>query len=156
MKIITYKTMLNEAKLTTLVKESSIEYMKEVKCFNSPESISELMNTLFQADKKAEEYVWLLAFDAAFHVVGVFEVSHGAVNYSVISPREIFIRLCLCGATNFIICHNHPSGDINPSYDDIEVTERAKEAGDMMKIPLIDHIILGERSYYSFKENGRI
>ena len=50
----------------------------------------------------------------------------------------------------------HPSGDTNPSYDDIEVTERVKEAGDMMKIPLIDHIILGEGNYYSFKENGRI
>ena len=85
----------------------------------------------------------------------MFELSHGTINYTVISPREVFIRLCLCGATNFILAHNHPSGDTIPSTADIELTQRIKEAGQLMNINLLDHVILGDSSF-SFKRDSDI
>ena len=88
--------------------------------------------------------------------IGIFETNHGSVNSSVVSPREIFVRLCLCGAAHFIIAHNHPSGDPAPSKEDMEVTRRMGEAGKIMNIGLLDHIIIGDGCYWSFKEHSII
>ena len=71
-------------------------------------------------------------------------------------PRDIFKEAYKLNAA-FIICvHNHPSGDVNPSLDDINVTKRIFEIGDLMGIKLVDHIIVSENNYYSFLENGKI
>lgn len=78
----------------------------------------------------------------------------GTVNRFVISPREIFIEALKCGAVNIIVMHNHPSGDSTPSRDDIISTKRLKEAGKLIGISLLDHIILGDRKYTSLKEIG--
>ena len=80
----------------------------------------------------------------------------GTVNHSLIHPRDIFKEAYNLNAA-FIICvHNHPSGDVNPSKDDIAVTNRLKEIGNLMGIKLLDHVIVSETKYYSFLENGRI
>ena len=100
----------------------------------------------------AEEYMWMIAMDSKCKPIGIFEISHGTVNATLASPREVFTRLCLCGATSFVLVHNHPSGDCSPSKDDIQTTERMGECGKLMNIPLNDHIVIGE-GYYSFKEN---
>lgn len=78
----------------------------------------------------------------------------GTVNHSVISPREIFIEALKCGAVNIIMMHNHPSGDATPSREDIISTNRIKQAGKIIGISLLDHIILGDRKYTSLKETG--
>ena len=79
-------------------------------------------------------------------------VSKGTVNASVITPREILIEGLRCLAVSMILIHNHPSGDPTPSESDMLLTARVKEAGDVIGIALLDHIIIGDKSYLSFKE----
>lgn len=151
MKITKYVVEL-EAQKNILVKESSKNY-PQINELNSADKVTKMMNDCFRANKKAEEHVWLLAMNTKCHLIGAFEVSHGAVNFSVVQPREIFVRLCLCGATSFIVVHNHPSGDVTPSKQDMEVTSKLKNAAEIMSISMLDHIIIGGEQYYSFNEN---
>lgn len=153
MRIVKYQVELDENRKNVLVKEDS-KNCPEIQSFNSPLKVMETLNYLYNAAFKAEEYIWLIALDSKNHPIGVFEVSHGSVNFSLITPREIFVRLCLCGAASCILAHNHPSGDPSPSSDDINVTKRVKDAGEIMNIKLLDHVIIGEQRYYSFHENG--
>lgn len=81
-------------------------------------------------------------------------ITKGTVNMSVVSPREIFINAMHLEAVNIILLHNHPSGDPTPSRQDILATKRVAEAGAMLGITLIDHIIIGDNIYTSFKEDG--
>lgn len=78
----------------------------------------------------------------------------GTINYSMVHPREIFKEAYLIGAISIIIVHNHPSGEVLPSKNDIETTKQLDAVGKLMGIPIIDHIIIGENKYYSFCENG--
>lgn len=80
----------------------------------------------------------------------------GTINYSMVHPREIFKEAYLIGAISIIIVHNHPSGEVLPSKNDIETTKQLEAVGKLMGIPVIDHIIIGENKYYSFYENGDI
>jgi DNA repair protein RadC len=75
------------------------------------------------------------------------------VNASLITPRELFIEALQKNATAIVILHNHPSGDPSPSQDDIDTTARIKKAGDLIGIPLLDHIIIGDNCYISFCES---
>ena len=111
-----------------------------------------MMNAIFDANNLAEEYVWIIGVNTKGRPIGVFEVSHGTVNMSMLNPREVFIRLLLCGAASFMIVHNHPSGDPTPSSEDIKATKKLIQAGVLVGIELRDHIIIGER-YYSFYAN---
>ena len=79
-------------------------------------------------------------------------LSSGTVNMSLISPREIFMTALKMQAVHILLVHNHPSGDPTPSRDDIEITTRIHEASQIMNIPLVDHIIIGDTTYMSFKE----
>ena len=74
----------------------------------------------------------------------------------MIHPREVFKPAIAESAHSIILIHNHPSGDCKPSRKDIVVTRKIKEAGDLLEIKLIDHVIIGKNSYYSFKEQDRI
>ena len=154
MRIIKYTTHLDNEKKPILVKENSRNY-PEMCRLDSPQKISDVINTVYNASVLTEEYMWMIALDTKCNPIGFFEVSHGAINASLISPREIFMRLCLCGATYFVLIHNHPSGDVMPSKEDVKITTQIKEAGKLMNISLLDHIIVGN-NYYSFKENNVI
>lgn len=79
----------------------------------------------------------------------------GTLNYSMVHPREIFKEGLLVNAACIICVHNHPSGDITPSIQDTKITQKLKELGDLLNIPILDHIIIG-KGYYSFYENGNI
>ena len=97
--------------------------------------------------------ICVLALNSKCKVLGFFNVSKGTVNSSLIGIREIYVRALLIGASFIILIHNHPSQDSTPSEKDVEITIRLKEAGELLNIPLADHIIVGEK-YYSFKEAG--
>ena len=71
-----------------------------------------------------------------------------------LNPREVFMRALLIGASSIVLCHNHPSGDPEPSRQDMEMTKRFKESGELLGLPVMDHIIIGGSDYYSFMENG--
>lgn len=153
MRITKYKTELDESRHNVLVKESATNYNADN--LNNPELIVNMLNDCFNMNRLAEEHLYLIALNTKTKPLGVFEVSHGTVNASLVNPREIFIRLFLVGASSFVISHNHPSGDCIPSKEDIQITRRLKECADMMGITLLDHIIVGD-GYSSLKESGYI
>ncbi len=80
----------------------------------------------------------------------------GTANQSIVHPRDIFKEAILNNAVKIIAIHNHPSGNVEPSKEDIKFTEKLKEAGELLSIPLIDHVIIGKNSYYSFLEQSLI
>lgn len=153
MRITTYSTALDSDKKNILVKERAFNYqVSESLC--SPREIYSFMCQTFELDKKAEEYLYMIAFNTKQKVLGVFEISHGTVNQSLVSPREIYIRALLCGATGIALIHNHPSGVTSPSKEDMQVYKRIKEAGEIIGVPLLDNIIIGDDQYISFLENN--
>jgi DNA repair protein RadC len=83
-------------------------------------------------------------------------ISIGSLNANIIHPREIFKTACMISASSIIVAHNHPSGYPSPSREDIEITKKLSEAGKMMGIELLDHVIIGYDKNYGFKENGLI
>lgn len=134
-----------------LVKESGTRYdiNKIVTC---PNDLYNNFNKIFDMDCQAEEVMVMLCFDVKMKITGAFEVSRGSLTASVVHPREVIKRALLCNAYGFALCHNHPSGNSTPSKEDIQVTKRIKEAGEIMGIKLIDHIIIGDK-YISLKED---
>ncbi|WP_296255919.1 JAB domain-containing protein [uncultured Ezakiella sp.] len=92
----------------------------------------------------------------AYRYVGEDEISKGTVNQTIAMPREVFRKAIDMGASSIILAHNHPSGDVRPSADDINLTRRMVDAGKILGINVLDHFVVGHNSYYSFKENGDI
>ena len=103
-------------------------------------------------DKK-QEYFYALYFDNKQRLIDKRLLFIGTINKSLVHPREVFKYAYLYSASSIAIVHNHPSGDVNPSKEDIEITEALFELGKINKIPLIDHIIVGNNTYYSFNDN---
>lgn len=132
-----------------LIKESSTNYHVEGG-LDTPGGVVDMLNDVFRLNKKAEEFLYMIALNAKMRPIGVFEVTHGTVNASYITPREIFLRALLCGATGIIIAHNHPSGECDPSKEDMEVTKKVKAAGEIMNVKLLDHVIIADDTYFSF------
>jgi DNA repair protein RadC len=89
-------------------------------------------------------------------VIGMDIVSVGSLSASIAHPREIFKSAILKNAAAVILAHNHPSGDSSPSQDDVQLTERISQAGKILGIKLLDHVILGELDNYSFADAGRL
>lgn len=155
MRVTKYKMSYDRDRKPELVKESASNY-SAVSALNAPDDIVDLMDSMFHASDMPEEYVWLIAMDTKLRVIGVMEISHGGSSMTYASNREVFWRLCMCGATCFSLVHNHPSGDPTPSDEDKKMTTELNNAAKTMDIQLIDHIIIGDRRYYSFKRDGKI
>jgi len=92
--------------------------------------------------------------DVKNRVIGLNDVSLGGINSSVVHPREVLKPALLVNAYSIILGHNHPSGDPEPSQEDIDVTKKINKACRLMNIPLLDHIIIGHEGYYSMREKG--
>ncbi len=138
--------------LTELSMRISKASAKEGLVFNSPGLVAQyFMETLRHRDTECVVAVFL---DAKSRMIGEKKLSDGSVRMSLISPRQIFLEALHARAVNFILVHNHPSGDPTPSKLDRELTQNLYELGEMMDILLLDHIIIGDNSYTSFKELG--
>ncbi|MGN0402746.1 MAG: DNA repair protein RadC [Acetatifactor sp.] len=98
------------------------------------------------------ECVILLCLDTKGRLLSEKKISQGSVRMSLISPREIFMEALEAKAVNIILVHNHPSGEPAPSQSDIELTDNVRKTGIMLDIPLLDHIVIGDNCYVSFKE----
>lgn len=96
----------------------------------------------------------VLALDSRHKTLGIEEVSVGSLNASLVHPREVFKALLLANSAAFILVHNHPSDDPNPSPEDQEITSRLKKAGEILGLALLDHVVVTSTGYYSFTENG--
>lgn len=154
MKLTEYDIELNENRLPVL-KEKKMDEYEKLDSIRTAKHVDMVLRDVYNADKKAEEHVWILAFNTANELIGVFDACHGTVNYSMISMREIYMRLLLCGAVRFAIAHNHPSGDTTPSKQDIEFVNDMLKTSEIMNIEMNDNIIIGD-DYFSFRENGFI
>lgn len=155
MNINTYNLILNEeTRHTSLQLKESFSYQRET--FGSAQYIHSMMVDLFQLDKLADEFVYLIAFNTKMRVLGLFEISHGTANASLLDARGVFMRAVYTGASHIVLVHNHPSGDATPSRDDTLISKRMKEAGELMGILLEDHIIIGSNCYFSFHEQGML
>ena len=136
-----------------LVKESKGTYDTKV---SVPSDVVDVLNNVFKLNMQCEEVFVILCMDTKNKIVGAFEVSRGTINSSIVHPREVFKRAMMCNAASIIAGHNHPSGIVTPSEEDKNITKRLVEAGVMLGMPVIDHLIVGEDSYYSFKEDGKL
>ena len=103
-----------------------------------------------------QEVLKLILLDTKNNIIRNRDIFVGTLNSSLIHPREIFRAAVKFGSANIIISHNHPSGDSSPSKEDINISIRIKECGEIMGINLLDHIIIGRNNYTSLKEKGII
>ena len=102
--------------------------------------------------KQADEYVYMLAFNNRMKLLGIFEVSHGIGNASLLDARGVFIRALQITASNVMLVHNHPSGIPLPSREDFNICKRMVSAGDLLGVPVLDFIVIGSDDFVSFRE----
>ncbi len=121
---------------------------------SSPKVIWEKMKYLFQDVK--QEYFYALYFNAKQELIEKKLLFMGTINRSIVHPREIFKEAYLNSASSIVCIHNHPSGDVNPSEKDMELTDALVEIGKLNNIPIVDHIIVSTKAYYSFCEAGTL
>lgn len=120
--------------------------------FTSPKQIFEMFKDL---QMETKEHFITLHLDGKNRVVCLDRVSVGSMNQSIVHPREVFKSACMSGAAAIILIHNHPTGDPVPSSEDLSITRRLKECGDLFGIRVLDHIIIGE-TYLSMVEQGTL
>ncbi len=155
MEISFYDTRVDLESRITLVEERTVEC--PLKSIERAYQASYMINCVTGLCRFAEEHCYFVALNTKGKPLGVFFVAKGAVNQCCIGMREIFLRALLIGAVNIIFFHNHPMGDCMPSSVDIELTDTLRKAGELLGIPLIDHIIVDRmQDYFSFKEHGML
>ena len=118
--------------------------------FRTPSTIADYY--MEQLRHEEQELMVCMMLDTKNHLLGEEIISKGTVNASLVSPRELFLAALKFHAVNIILIHNHPSGDAAPSHNDIAVTDRIVQAGKILGVQVIDHIIIGDNTYTSLKE----
>ena len=136
--------------LLEIARRMAREEAGEGSYFTSPSAVA----NYYMEDLRHEEQevLLLLMLNQRGRLLKERYMFKGTVNASVISPREIFVEALAARAVQIILLHNHPSGDASPSQEDLNVTRRIKEAGQLLGIALTDHIIIGEHAYVSLRE----
>jgi len=118
----------------------------------TPEDVAGLVRGKLKGKKK--EYFLALLLDTRNQLIKVAEISIGSLDGSIVHPREVFKEAISASAASVIFVHNHPSGDTEASEDDIRITKRLAEVGEIMGIDVLDHIIIGDKKYLSLKREG--
>jgi len=125
----------------------------ETKRYTSPQQVFEMFRDLILETK---EHFLCIHLDGKNRIVCLDRVSVGSLNQSIVHAREVLKAALLSSAAAMLLVHNHPSGDPQPSSEDLNITRRLKEAGELIGIPVLDHIIIGDGQYVSFVERGLI
>lgn len=133
------------------VNEEVTGYLQPGQRYTAPQQVYEAFKFLMQETK---EMFLCLHLDGKNKIVVVDLVSIGSLNQSIVCPRSVFQTALLSNAAALILIHQHPSGDPSPSSEDISITRRLKEAGEIINIKVLDHIIVGDGEYLSFVERG--
>jgi DNA repair protein RadC len=119
-------------------------------------STEDVLVHLKEIAEKKQEYLVVFYLNARFELLQKEIVGQGGLNNMMITPKEIFSYALQTPCASLIVAHNHPSGDPMPSDDDIAFTTRIHEAGEVMSITLLDHIIVGKKGYFSFRDNKMV
>lgn len=128
-------------------KLSEVEYIPQIR---SSKDVSDIFQPIL-SDLVHEEF-WIL--NRSNKVINKMKISQGGISGTVTDVRMIMKNAIECLASGIIVCHNHPSGNLNPSESDSKITQKIKEAGNLMDIQLLDHLIISDKEYYSFADNG--
>ncbi len=122
--------------------------------FTEPHSVADYYMERMRHEKV--EHILLLMLDSGLHLLGEELISTGTANASLLSPREVYISAFRSQAAHIMLLHNHPGGNPVPSSNDIDITKKIATIGKTIDISLLDHIIIGDKSYFSFKESQLI
>ena len=117
---------------------------------------SHVANFLSDITNAAQEMMFVITLNTKNNIIDKHLVSMGTLSESLVHPREIFRPAISDSAKSIILAHNHPSGDITPSTQDNQITQRIKAAGELLGISLLDHIIIGNESYYSYLDENNL
>jgi len=148
---------VGEAKAITIVaamelgRRRSLHDFPVLPAIKSSSDIYKLLHPVI-GDLRHEEF-WIILLNRANKVKSQFNISKGGIDKTVIDIRLILKKAIENGASSIILCHNHPSGNINPSDEDIKITKKLKEAGSLMDIAVLDHVIITESGYFSFADS---
>lgn len=137
-----------------LGKRRQIEKAEERRHLNSAEAIYEYMHPIMQ-DLDTEE-AWILLLNQYYKLIKSIRLSHGGITETAVDVRVIMKQALLNNATVVALCHNHPSGNSNPSGNDDMITKRISKACETMRIHFLDHLIITDGRYYSYREEGRL
>lgn len=136
--------------IVELSRRMSKETAKKTLCFTEPETVAQYYMEDFRHNQQEQMLVMML--NTKGRLLGEQLISKGTVNASLVTPREIFLQALHYHAVEILLVHNHPSGDPTPSSEDVQLTQRVYQAGMLIGIELLDHIIIGDKKYISFRE----
>jgi DNA repair protein RadC len=150
----------SKAKQEQQIKVKSLEIREIEYSYDKRPKISD-MDDVIKAVKplianQNKEFFIALYLNTKNGIIKQEVVSIGSLSANVVHPREVFRTACMLSASSIIVAHNHPSGDPAPGREDIEITKKLAEAGKMIGIELLDHVILGQDRNYGFKESGML
>ena len=145
-------TKMHKEQLIDLLMHFTVSDSKRV-CTPS-EVYTSLLTFISLEDCVTNEHFFSVTLNGAHRVIDVHLVSKGLVNKTLVHPREVFRPAIADNAIAIVLAHNHPSGILEPSKDDIDVTRRIKEAGDLLGIQVLDHLIFSPTEYHSMMEYG--
>lgn len=137
---------------SSLTREDLI-FMMERQTWPRISGPSDLERYLSPYAAKPVEYFLVLTANAALKIINCHEISKGTVNRTLVTPRDVFRAAILDNAASIFVSHVHPSGELVPSREDLLVTKKLVEAGEIIGIPVLDHVIIGN-GFYSMRSNG--
>lgn len=132
-------------------KLAEVPEVPQIKC---SKDVADIFQPLL-SDLSHEEF-WILFLNRSNRVISRMKLSQGGISGTVTDVRLVMKKAIECLASGIIVCHNHPSGNLNPSESDSKITQKIKDAGNMMDIQLLDHLIISDKDYYSFADNGML
>ena len=151
MELKRYITFRNkENNLPMLKEKEKIQWNSD---FSSYDKMVDFFNQVFETEYLEEEYVYVMSFNCQMIPQGVFELSHGSADTSIIKMRELAIFLLLSGANKFIVVHNHPNGSKDVSVNDINITRKIQEMANFIVVDFLQHFTIGNDGYVTFIDN---
>ena len=147
---VNYEKVVQIVRLKQVVCESTLEMQKITSSFGIAQWLMD------EIGNETQGVLMLLCLNTKNEVNSLSVVHRGTINQSIAHPRDIFQRAILSNATRIFIAHNHPSGNPQPSENDYLFTEKIKQAGELLGIELLDHLVVTSNSYYSFREEGKL
>jgi DNA repair protein RadC len=131
---------------------------QKIKILNT-EDIYQIMREILLRENRLDrkkEHCWVCSLNTQNELQLIELISLGTLNMTIVEPVDVFAFALQKQAAKFILVHNHPSGDLNPSPHDIDVTDRMQAVGHLVKVPMVDHLIITENEYFSFNESGML
>ena len=136
------------------VKESAVNYPAVENRIRTPQDIVNILRHVVRLHEEANERFGIVNLNTKNAVSGIHIISSGTLDATLVHPREVFKAAMLNNSSSIILFHNHPSGDPTPSGEDISMTKRLREAGQILGVEVLDHIIIGDGRFASLKELG--